>query len=69
MRATQMSGQLARRYNLPMRASNACAANAPDAQAAWESAFSRTQRIARSSSMIQTSGCLFMAFSLSGAKS
>ncbi len=40
MRATQMSGQMARRYNLPMRASNACAANAPDAQAAWESAFS-----------------------------
>jgi trimethylamine--corrinoid protein Co-methyltransferase len=40
MRATQMSGQMARRYNLPMRASNACAANVPDAQAAWESAFS-----------------------------
>jgi trimethylamine--corrinoid protein Co-methyltransferase len=40
MRATQMSGQMARRYKLPMRASNACAANAPDAQAAWESAFS-----------------------------
>lgn len=40
MRATQMTGQLARRYNLPLRASNACAANAPDAQAAWESAFS-----------------------------
>ena len=27
-------------YGLPLRASNACAANAPDAQAAWESAFS-----------------------------
>jgi trimethylamine--corrinoid protein Co-methyltransferase len=40
MRATQMSGQMARFYGLPMRASNACAANAPDAQAAWESAFS-----------------------------
>jgi trimethylamine---corrinoid protein Co-methyltransferase len=40
MRATQMSGQMARFYNLPMRASNACAANAPDAQAAWESLFS-----------------------------
>ena len=40
MRATQMSGQIARRYGLPMRASNACAANCPDAQAAWESAFS-----------------------------
>jgi trimethylamine--corrinoid protein Co-methyltransferase len=39
-RATQMSGQMARFYDLPLRASNACAANCPDAQAAWESAFS-----------------------------
>ncbi len=40
MRATQMSGQLARRYRLPLRASNACAANCADSQSAWESAFS-----------------------------
>ena len=40
MRATQVSGQMARFYGLPLRASNACAANYPDAQAAWESAFS-----------------------------
>ncbi|WP_026380492.1 trimethylamine methyltransferase family protein [Afifella pfennigii] len=40
LRATQMSGQMARYYGLPFRASNACAANAPDPQAAWESAFS-----------------------------
>ncbi len=40
MRATQMSGQMARFYGLPMRASNACAANCPDSQSAWESAFS-----------------------------
>jgi trimethylamine---corrinoid protein Co-methyltransferase len=40
MRATQMSGQMARYYGLPLRASNACAANVEDAQAAWESAFS-----------------------------
>ena len=40
MRATQISGQMARFYGLPLRASNACAANCPDAQAAWESAFS-----------------------------
>ena len=40
LRATQMSGQMARFYELPLRASNACAANCPDAQAAWESAFS-----------------------------
>jgi trimethylamine---corrinoid protein Co-methyltransferase len=40
MRATQISGQMARHYGLPLRASNACAANAPDAQAMWESVFS-----------------------------
>ena len=40
MRATQISGQMARFYGLPLRASSACAANCPDAQAAWESAFS-----------------------------
>ena len=37
VRATQISGQMARFYGLPLRASNACAANAPDAQAMWES--------------------------------
>ena len=37
MRATQMTGQMARFYGIPLRASNACAANAPDAQAMWES--------------------------------
>jgi trimethylamine--corrinoid protein Co-methyltransferase len=37
MRAMQMSGQMARRYGLPLRASNANAANYPDAQATWES--------------------------------
>ncbi|NSX54631.1 trimethylamine methyltransferase family protein [Parasulfitobacter algicola] len=36
MRATQMTGQLARFYGLPMRASGVCAANVPDAQATWE---------------------------------
>ena len=40
VRATQISGQLARRYRLPWRASNANAANYPDAQATWESAAS-----------------------------
>lgn len=37
IRAMQMSGQMARRYNLPWRASNANAANYPDGQAIWES--------------------------------
>lgn len=36
VRATQMSGQMARFYGIPLRASNACAANAPDGQAVWE---------------------------------
>lgn len=40
IRAMQMSGQMARYYNVPWRGSNANAANAPDAQAMWESAFS-----------------------------
>jgi len=40
MRATQISGQLARRYELPWRASNANATNCVDAQATWESAAS-----------------------------
>ena len=40
LRAMQISGQLARLYGLPLRASNANASNALDAQAVWESAFS-----------------------------
>jgi len=36
MRATQMTGQMARFYKLPMRASGSCAANVPDGQAMWE---------------------------------
>jgi len=36
MRATQMTGQMARRYGLPLRASGVCAANVPDGQAMWE---------------------------------
>ena len=36
MRATQMTGQLARFYGVPMRASGSCAANVPDGQAMWE---------------------------------
>lgn len=36
MRATQMTGQMARFYDLPMRSSGVCAANVPDGQAMWE---------------------------------
>ncbi len=37
VRATQIAGQMCRYYGLPLRASNACAANVPDGQAMWES--------------------------------
>lgn len=40
MKAVMLGGQLARRYNVPYRTSNTCAANAMDAQAAYESVFS-----------------------------
>ena len=40
VKATIISGQLARRYGLPLRASNANASNAPDAQATYESQMS-----------------------------
>ena len=40
VRAMQVSGQMARFYDVPMRSSNANAANVPDGQAVWESAFS-----------------------------
>lgn len=40
MKAQIVGGQLARRYKLPYRTSNVCAANAVDAQAAYESVFS-----------------------------
>ena len=40
MKAQLLGGQLARRYGIPYRTSNTCAANAVDAQAAYESVFS-----------------------------
>ena len=40
MRTAMVGGQLARRYKVPYRSSNVCAANALDAQAAYESVFS-----------------------------
>ena len=40
MRTTQMTGQMARFYNIPLRASNTCVSNAPDNQATWESSHS-----------------------------
>ena len=40
MKAQIVGGQLARRYSIPYRTSNVCAANTVDAQAAYESVFS-----------------------------
>ena len=40
MKSALLGGQLARRYGLPYRSSNTCAANTLDAQAAYESVFS-----------------------------
>lgn len=40
MKAALVGGQLARRYGLPYRSSNTCAANTIDVQAAYESVFS-----------------------------
>jgi trimethylamine--corrinoid protein Co-methyltransferase len=40
MKAQIVGGQLARRYGIPYRSSNVCAANQVDAQAAYESVFS-----------------------------
>ena len=40
MKTAIAGGQLARRYNLPYRSSNVCAANAVDSQSAYESVFS-----------------------------
>ncbi|MGB3554166.1 MAG: trimethylamine methyltransferase family protein [Jannaschia sp.] len=36
VRATQMTGQMARFYGLPLRSSGVCAANVPDGQSMWE---------------------------------
>mgnify|MGYP001794160078 CR=1 FL=1 len=36
MRSTQMTGQMARYYGLPLRSSGVCTSNVPDGQAMWE---------------------------------
>jgi len=52
MRATQMSGQMARFYGLPLRASNACTANTEDSQSAWESLFSLWSAVSSRANMV-----------------
>ncbi|MCC5970908.1 MAG: trimethylamine methyltransferase family protein [Pararhodobacter sp.] len=52
MRATQMTGQLARLYGLPLRSSGVCTANAPDAQAMWETTNSLWAAVQSGSNMV-----------------
>lgn len=52
MRATQMTGQMARFYGLPMRSSGVCAANVPDGQAMWETEHSLWAAMQSRSNMV-----------------
>ncbi|TCD15037.1 trimethylamine methyltransferase family protein [Oricola cellulosilytica] len=52
VRATQITGQMARYYGLPLRSSNTCAANAPDNQATWESMMSMWAAITSGTNMV-----------------
>ncbi len=52
MRATQITGQMARFYNLPLRSSNTCASNAPDNQATWESTHSLWAAVSSGTNMV-----------------
>ncbi|MGC1430009.1 MAG: trimethylamine methyltransferase family protein [Albidovulum sp.] len=52
MRATQMTGQMARHYKLPMRSSGVCAANVPDGQAMWETSNSLWAAVQSGTNMV-----------------
>jgi len=52
IRATQMTGQLARFYGLPLRSSGVCAANVPDGQAMWESSNSLWAAVQSGTNMV-----------------
>ncbi|MGD9862341.1 MAG: trimethylamine methyltransferase family protein [Pseudodonghicola sp.] len=52
LRATQMTGQMARFYGLPLRASGVCSANVPDGQAMWETAQSLWAAVQSGSHMV-----------------
>jgi trimethylamine--corrinoid protein Co-methyltransferase len=52
MRATQMTGQMARYYRLPLRSSGVCAANVPDGQAMWETCNSLWAAVQSGSNMV-----------------
>ncbi|EBA16678.1 trimethylamine methyltransferase family protein [Roseobacter sp. SK209-2-6] len=52
MRATQITGQMARFYGLPMRSSGVCAANVPDGQAMWETSNSLWAAVQSGTNMV-----------------
>jgi trimethylamine--corrinoid protein Co-methyltransferase len=52
IRATQMTGQLARHYGLPLRSSGVCAANVPDGQSIWETSNSLWAAVQSGSNII-----------------
>mgnify|MGYP003671171727 FL=1 len=52
MRATQMTGQMARFYKLPLRSSGVCAANVPDGQAMWETSNSLWASVQSGTNMV-----------------
>ncbi|MCI2398599.1 trimethylamine methyltransferase family protein [Aliiroseovarius subalbicans] len=52
MRATQMTGQMARFYDLPLRSSGVCAANVPDGQAMWETSNSLWAAVQSGTNMV-----------------
>lgn len=56
MKAQIVGGQLARRYGLPYRTSNTCAANSVDAQSAYESVFSLWGAIQGGGNLIMHAG-------------
>ena len=52
MRSTQMTGQLARFYGLPLRSSGVCTGNYPDAQAMWETSNSLWASVQSGTNMV-----------------
>lgn len=52
MRATQMTGQLARFYGLPLRSSGVCASNVPDGQSMWETSNSLWAAVQSGTNMV-----------------
>src|SRR5690606_16828936 len=52
MRATQMTGQMARFYGLPLRSSGVCTANVPDGQAMWETSNSLWAAVQSGTNMV-----------------